>query len=224
MKFPQRWTGPQLDEHGNPLYYQKHEFRVTGVLGTRFLVAGVARSPWDEKPQRYTTNKYEVDLSDRNAPVVPATEAMWQDSAIVPQTKKDIPRPYNERYSTQPVQINGHRLSWTGERWDDIRVSPDRAWVVLQSWTGRDAEGTSEGWDIDLSWGLLAGFKGKLFWDVFNADTGQKLFTIKGKYNRSAGDIIQESAWLTERYFIVPIGEHRDRCLVCEFGRKAGTK
>jgi hypothetical protein len=63
----------------------------------------------------------------------------------------------------------------------------------------------------------------KVFFDLFNADTGQKLFTIEGKLSSVNGgqpdsDVLPKTAWVTERYFIVPLGKTIDRCLVCDFG------
>jgi hypothetical protein len=62
--------------------------------------------------------------------------------------------------------------------------------------------------------------------DVFDAGTGNRLVTIEGDHSGFAGPdstgALGTTAWLTERYFIVPLGEHRERCLVCEFGSHKG--
>ena len=80
--------------------------------------------------------------------------------------------------------------------------------------------GTGGGFDISLDWGFFFGYKGKVFFDIFNADTGKKLLTIQGRYESSdTHGVLSKTAWVTERYFIVPMGEHLERCLVCEFGR-----
>jgi hypothetical protein len=66
---------------------------------------------------------------------------------------------------------------------------------------------------------------GKLFWDVFNADTGIRLLTIVGTYlDTDPGDALYMTAWVTERYFIVALGRHRERCLVCVFGREVRSE
>jgi hypothetical protein len=60
-----------------------------------------------------------------------------------------------------------------------------------------------------------------VFFDVFNAATGEKVLTIQGAYSGPGDDpeaCLGKTAWLAERYFIVPLGPHRERCLVCEFG------
>jgi hypothetical protein len=40
-------------------------------------------------------------------------------------------------------------------------------------------------------------------------------------------DVLAKTGWVTERYFIVPLGKTIERCLVCDFGgrnREKGTK
>ncbi len=62
--------------------------------------------------------------------------------------------------------------------------------------------------------------KGKLYFDVFNANTGRKVVTIVATYLDVLPDTaVERTMWVTERYFIVPLGKHRERCLVCDFGR-----
>jgi hypothetical protein len=58
---------------------------------------------------------------------------------------------------------------------------------------------------------------------VFNANTEKKAFMLEGKYpsinNTDDPDgVLAKTDWLTERYFIVPLGRTIERCLVCDFG------
>jgi hypothetical protein len=53
--------------------------------------------------------------------------------------------------------------------------------------------------------------------------TGEKVLTFAGIYSGYSYDpdgCLARSAWLTERYFIVPLGDRKESCLVCEFGEK----
>lgn len=62
---------------------------------------------------------------------------------------------------------------------------------------------------------------GKLFFDIYNADTGKKLVTVTARCRDvEPGHPINQSIWV-EHYFIVPLGEHREWCLVCDFSRLA---
>jgi hypothetical protein len=130
--------------------------------------------------------------------------------------------PFNTPDSTV-LKINGHVFRKSGQHWSEERLSLDERWVVLQSWQARPDPPIDR--KLLREWGIPLYYTGTAFWDIYNADTGTKVFTIKGTYDTSdpTGDMLQ-SFWLTERYFIIPLGERRERCLVCEFDAKVETK
>jgi hypothetical protein len=227
MQFPHPWAVLQFDEHGKFLgnFMRDYEFRIPGELRTRFLMAGVVDAGFEEQ-RRYTTNKYEVDLSDPKASVRPASDEAWKSATVITLSRKPPLVVAGRR--EKPIEFHGFVFTQSGGLWalDNSLLSPDQSWLVLQSWTGR--AGTGGGYDISLDWGFFFGYKGKVFFDIFNADTGRKLMTIRGRYESPDPDtVLSETAWVTERYFIVPMGEHQERCLVCDFGRsgrKQGAK
>lgn len=216
VRFPQGWSIMPTDGRGNPLDYaydSKYEFRVPGVLGTRFLVRGFTQLGHDY----YTKNLYEIDLSDRAGIARRATDEEWQSGMKVPDSRFTDWKTFASVHLTnaQPFSFNGFQFLKTGDIWpgEYARLSPDRAWLVLLSSSGKVAKR-----DEFMIFGGRD--KGKLFYDVFNADTGRKVITIVGTYQDiEPGSAINESRWVTERYFIVPLGEQRERCLVCDFGR-----
>ncbi len=71
IRFPQGWKvpvefGKSAAEPGLIFHYDyrdDYEFRVPGLQGTKFLVTGLIHLP----EERETTNRYEVDFSDRKA-------------------------------------------------------------------------------------------------------------------------------------------------------------
>ncbi len=88
------------------------------------------------------------------------------------------------------------------------------SWIVLLSSSG-SVHVTPES-QIALGFGRD---RGKLFMDVYNVDTGKKQITIVGAYLGINPQALNQARWVTERYFILPLGEQRQRCLVCDFGR-----
>jgi hypothetical protein len=61
---------------------------------------------------------------------------------------------------------------------------------------------------------------------VYEVTTGRKLLTLQGSYRAFADEIedlaagsLSQTAWLMERHFIIPIGEYKERCMVCDFSR-----
>lgn len=212
VRFPQGWKIPRVDAHGHLIgfsqCYSKHEFRMEGVLSSWFLVGAFTA---DVGGRYDTTNRYRVNLSDPTAPIRSASSADWNAATVLPLIQKSVfvtELPDNE----EPV-FNGFRFTKSGARWPPSsgasRLSPDSAWLVLQSETSM---GMSKSGFLYLY---------KIFFDVFNADTGKKVATIDARYSGLSddqGDCFAYTGWLTERYFIVPLGERLERCLVCEFG------
>jgi hypothetical protein len=214
VRFPQGWTVPPPVRPTAPpndyRYDSEYEFRIPGLLETNFLIAGLVL-PYEQ----YTVNKYLANFSDAKAPVLAASDDAWRSATPVRLTREAAV--LVDPKGDEPMEFHGFKFQKSGEIWNMSRLSPDRAWLVLQSWSGRadDSENV-------LSLACLPfGCRGKLFFDVFNADTGKKVLTVIATYSGpDPGGLIDQSAWLTERYFIVPLGEHRERCLVCEFAAK----
>jgi hypothetical protein len=230
VRFPNGWKIQDYDPliHQVPFYgYQSpYEFRTVGLLRTRFLVGGLV-------PPRMvsTNNKYSIDLSDPAGIAQPATDKEWQDAKIVPETDDAdcgkyigyfrLAIPYKD---DKPLPLHGLEFAKSGSHWAVRTALPshDQAWLVLLSWSGKSAKRGSD----DFGGFIYGGRdKGKLFFDVFNANTGKKLITIVARYRDMDPDsAIIQCRWVTEHYFIVPLGSHRERCLVCEFGRVGQNK
>ncbi len=217
VQFPDGWKVPPVDvKIGLPEYYygydSLYEFRELDHSESTFLVAGVV-SPY----MKYTLNKYKLDLSVRGRAPIRADEAEWRSSKPVADARandwqifgnirldsKDVPLPYK-----------GRQFFKTGKFWEGnhARLSPGGSWLVLLSSSGRVAKRNE-------FFNIAGRDKGKLYYDVFRAESGEKIITIVGRYKDiEPGHAINQSIWVTDRYFLIPLSEHRERCLVCEFG------
>lgn len=218
VRFPRGWRIPPIENYGQRVgidYRSEYEFRVSGLLGTRFLVgtytAGI-------NSRYYSANHYRVDLSDPTAHVATADPAEWDAAFVVPLSRKEILSTFGPGKPPNNVEFNGFPFTRSGS-WEAAfswsRLSPDSSWLVLHSVSD---EKVHFPW-VDYS----------VFFDTFNARTGTKLFTLKGKYSGVGDapfDVMERAAWLTERYFVIPLGKHKERCVVCEFvaRREAGGK
>jgi hypothetical protein len=199
-------------------YWSDYEFRIPGVLGTRFLIRGVDKS-LNKGHYNYTTNIYKVDLSDPGGVPGLAEEEEWQSGTVVPDNRMfDFSRNFAaisfHLQNDTPLAFRGLQFNKTGKVWEGqvARLSPDQSWIVLLSSSGRIAK-------RDDFIGFEGRDKGRLFMDVYNVDTGKKLITIVGTYLNIDPSALNQALWVTERYFILPLGERRERCLVCDFGR-----
>jgi hypothetical protein len=216
LRFPRGWTIQRFDDVGQWLsfdsYGGEYEFRAQGLLSTQFLVAGFV----EDMERFYTLNRYKVDLSDSAATVAPADRKAWEAAAVVPLTRKSGSPAWPSPPEGKPYVFHGFQFAKRGEIWAQpsdkaMLLSPDQRWLVLLSRElDRDDRPT------------------RVFLDVFNADTGDKLLGIDGTYSSSVGadpdGVLTKAAWLTERYFLVPLGKYKERCLVCEFSRDPNLK
>jgi hypothetical protein len=222
LRFPQGWQMPLFargkygDQELIPRFElgdSDYEFRIPGVLGTRFLVRSVEDYGF---VKYYTTNLYAVYLFDPTAVPQPADEEEWNSATVVPLRYKG-PADALAKY----IQSRGIHLTPGGDHGGVDRLSPDRAVLVLQSWSG--TLGRDGGSDLPGDFSISLPFNrahGKLFFDVYDADTGKKLVTITTSFvNIFPENIFEKTGWVTERYFFVLLDEKREKCLVCDFGR-----
>jgi hypothetical protein len=219
LRFPQGWTIQRFDDTGQRLVFDsdrgEYEFRVKGLLSTEFLVAGFVPGFAGLLGRYDTLNRYKVDLSDSGATAVLADREDWEAAAVVPLTRKSG-SPARSYPDGKPYAFHGFQFPKSGEIWPQpsyqaMLLSPDQRWLILLS-RARDKGGSPT----------------RVFLDVFNVDTGNKILTINGTYSSPLGadpDLtLLKAAWLTERYFLVPHGKYKERCLVCEFGRDPNQK
>jgi hypothetical protein len=230
IRFPHGWEfkGPEKPEDG-PMYFDDagdYEFRSEGPSGNKFLIGGfvVIGAPDDHpsskvfehgvgitihNPGVHTTNWYSVDFSNSNPLVRSASREAWENAAVVPLTRQSTFSKFTELKQDR-AEFNGLHLAKSGAHWFSppelvSRLSRDSGWLALQSWTGDSSSPETT-----------------VFVDVFNRARGERVLTIEGIYRGQ--DYPQayfgKSAWLTERYFIVPLGNHKERLLVCDFAER----
>ena len=183
-----------------------------GLLGAWFLVG--AYTP-NINVRVNSVNHYRVNLPDSTTPVRSANAQDWNRGTVVPLYRKSTLN-YVGVHPSDQIVFNGYGFKKSGSypwiRPDTAsRLSPDSAWLVLQSSTFRKQPFT-EIYDV--------------FFDVFSTTTGKKLFTIQGSFSgvENPYSALERAAWLTERYFIIPLGKGRERCVVCEFAPRRSSE
>ena len=75
------WLNFQLAEAYDA--FSDYEYRINGLLGTKFLISGVIRLG-----ERYTINRYEAEISDPKAVPSAATEDAWQAGRRYPVARR----------------------------------------------------------------------------------------------------------------------------------------
>jgi|SRR5579862_9640113 len=209
VRFPSGWKIKSTYNEPNlkiDYRYSDYEFRVEGLLTTWFLV-GAFNTNYGRRDD--ASNFYRLDLSDPKTSIKRASRQNWEAAGVVPLERKSIFISF-DIHEPDHAEFNGFQYKKTGEHWQVpssvSRLSPDGTWLVLQSFSGRKSLQLLPSSDV--------------FFDVFNTTTERKVFTLRGTYFGFGDDesgCLSKTAWLTERYFVIPLGRVRDRCVVCEF-------
>jgi hypothetical protein len=223
LRFPVGWPMPVfvLQKDGTKHFplpldlADDYEFRVSGLLGTKFLVRGVEGYGF----RSYTSNIYGADLSDPAGVAQPTSEEEWSSATPIRFAQEAVPG--LSSYLAKSIKFMGQEFPKSGDKWDlhEGIVSPDRSVLTVQSWSGALGPGGSSDVPLGISLTFGRGPHGKLFFDFYNVDTGKKLITVTASFNTILPqEVFSKTRWVTERYFIIPLDFKRERCLVCEFG------
>jgi hypothetical protein len=209
IQFPRGWEFSGLVRPGDgPINFDDdadYEFRTDPRQGSHFLIgASITAASGRSK----TTNWYSADFANPQPAARSVSREAWEAAALAPLTRRSTFSKFDDLEQDR-AEFHGHLLARSGAHWFGplelvSRISPDSGWLALQSWT-----------EVDGKQGMT------IFVDVFDVG-GKKVMTIEGSY--SGRDYprayLGQTAWLTERYFIMPLGERRERCLICEFGAR----
>jgi hypothetical protein len=217
VRFSRGWEFKKLDKpEDGPINFDDdadYELRAENPQASRFLIGA---SITVASGRSHTTNWYRVDFANPGSPVLSASRETWDAAAVIPLTRQST-FSKNTELERDQAEFNSFHFTKTGAHWFGppefvSRLSPDSRWLVLQSWT-----------ELDNSRGIT------IFEDFFDSARGEKVLTVEATYSGQdyPSAYFGMTAWLTERYFIVPLGGRRERCLVCEFGarnRQQGAK
>jgi len=211
VHYPGGWraTKSMKKAHMNHfLFDYPYEFRKTAAISQEYLVAAVDQIG---SHRDYSPNIFWVNL--RSGKVHDATHTEWESGQPVPQTRQMKGRPYEPK-TEEGVLFHDRLLRKSGPQWpipgEHARISPDEKWIAVQSWEGQDyANG-----DIIAP----RGGHGRFFIDLYEVSSGRKFAAIGGteKGTLRADEPLMLTFWLESHYFIVQLGSHLERMLVCE--------
>ncbi len=190
------------------LFGYPYEFRKAAVGPQEYLVAAVDQIG---SHRDYSPDKFWINL--RSGKVRSATQTEWESGQLVPQSSHIKGRSYEPK-TEEGVLLEGKLFRKSGPQWpipgEHARVSPDEKWLAVQSWEGQDYRNG----DIFAP----RGKPGKFFIDLYEVSSDRRLVAVEGEHRGSLrADVpLTVTFWLESRYFIVPLGSHLERMLVCE--------
>ena len=220
VHFPGGWrpTKAMKDAYQNHFMFgSPYEFRKNTVTTQEYLVAAVDGGY--NPPRNYSPNKSWVDL--RSGRVRDATQPEWDSGVLIRQSFRARgpyfePEPANGVASGDAVLLQGKLFRKSGPQWplsaEYARVSPDGNWIAVQSWDGKNyANGNIP---------LLGphGGSGEFFIDLYGVSSGRRFASIAGEEHDTleADEPLGPTFWLESRYFILKLGSHLEKMLVCE--------
>lgn len=198
IDFSRGWEYSYSASGGLPIMvdYEVRDGRATQV----FLIGAILREgSLDMTP----TEKYRVDLSGASASVRLASEEEWREGPILPLVRESIQRRRGPSRPEDQLVYEGATFPKTGEHWvrpeiDTTRLSPDGSMLVVQS---RDIDRGGE----------------QAFFDIYDVNERRKLLTIEGEFHTPYPDnYIRWSFWLTDRYFVIPVGGKFEGAVFCD--------
>lgn len=207
VRFPQGWTmprlGPPFDKE--PLVYLEADYDIRQVSpgSDKFLIRAIQKHRGIPTP---TLNVYLVDLANPSVVPRPASPVEWAAAEPIALNRTPIGIELNRESA---AKFKGFTFPKTADRWATYapsRLSPASSWLVLQSADGKQMS--------------AFGIKYRVVFDMYSTETGRKLATIETTYSgigNNPDECAGRAAWLTDRFFLIPLGKQAENCLVCEF-------
>lgn len=232
VRFPGPWQppgtglgfGPRID-----IVLHELQFSTVGDSGTVFVAAVAKVPPFKIDPVHYSANRFRLDLGAPGEAVRPVPEAEWPATAPRPLHRytninrfgnRDRNLPTLPHASTQFARTGRQFMGCTG---GSMRLSPQEGLLAALSYTG-SASGETVFGAVPLPPLPWSGPRGRFYVDLYDVASGRVLVQLAGRYRGGEPTGASCAAgWLSERFFLLPLGDRLDLCLVCDFGDRVGA-
>ena len=202
LQFPQPWY--ESVEHGIPVSsVQQIEVRrlPNSPDGELFFAAlpygdGEYFHEWqpDIPPPKYSENSFAVTLG-ATPRVRPASKQEWEGASRV-WTKSHLVVSKTSDDTSSELEYHGKKFKFAGKYCDFGVLSPRGQWLALFSYSGVKTD--------DWLFGGKSVKVGDIFWQIYNAVTGEKVFEWYATNVKTPSSLNGPHVWLDERYFVFP--------------------
>lgn len=209
LQFPEPW----LEAEDRPVdHVEEIEVRtLTSSPGEYFFAAvpNVYAYEYDSsgKPRKliYSENSYAVRLTP-SLRVRASTKQEWESAKQIATAGRPV-------YSNGPdlssgeIDYRGKKFQKTGKYWQSATVSPGGKWLAIFSYTGERTRDL-----VFMDGGSVK--SGDIFWDVYDTETGKKVFERRARDVRNPTVFGGPVVWLEERYFLFPEDETEQNLII----------
>lgn len=202
IRFPAAWVAEEDGGEELLTHVQQLEVRRTpdAAAGEFFFAAlphgdnDYSHELYSDIPEpTYSSNRYAVDF-DKNLGVRTVAAAEWG------RAKRILSEPrllfVDAAKGSNEVSYRGLNFRKSGTHWGRVMLSPRGKWLAVFSYTGERRRGN-----------FLGGGEprvGDVFWDVYDAATGEKVMGRGAKNVEGPASFGGPVAWVEERYVLLP--------------------
>ena len=190
LHFPQQWH--KADERPMDSIEQIEVRTLSNSPGEYFFAA--LESVYNRV---YSENSYAVKMTP-NLQVRAATRSEWESARRI-ETSGRPTFPIGSDLSSGEIEYRGKKFQKTGKYWQSAWLSPAGKWLAAFSYTGEK----KRDWFMDGG----SVHSGDIFWDVYDTETGKKVFEWRATNVKNPTTFGGPVVWLEERYFLFPENE-----------------
>jgi hypothetical protein len=208
VRFPEAWV-KRTNDGRTVVFADENGFVVRRDVSQRdeLLVAmrGLLPAQCDHPFYVYSDNFYAVALGG-DIKVRPATLKEWEQAEELTNTRHQLKSdsPKQSTHANDAMYYRGKSFSKTGKFWGGRvgLISPDRKWLAVFSFSSRHKPRRS--WSpLDLG-GLMEPCCGKIFIDVYDTSSGERVLSGRRRYRFSPSMFFSAALWVGNEYLIVP--------------------
>lgn len=178
--------------------------RAQGAPPGEYLIAGFAFDNdyahefyRDIPPPHYTANVFAVDFNE-NFRVRPASRREWDAAARVSTKPHWVMLHYKPEEERGEFVYRGFTYRKSGEYFRaPLLLSPTGRWLAVFSYSGRKTQ-------PNLIFGGGEPRTGDVFWDVYDAMTGERVARWEARGVDDPASFNRASAWVGERHLLTP--------------------
>ena len=209
LHFPQPWLDPMEGSFVEQIEVRK----VPNAADDEFFFGALpygdnnyAHEADKKMPEvKYGKNMFAVNFSN-GARVRTATQQEWESGSRI-RARPRLVFPKGQDDSSGEIEYKQQRYAKPGKYWGHSMLSPAGKWLATFSYTGEKRP-------PDFLFGGGDPLIGDVFWQIYDAVTGRKVFEWQAKNVKHPTGLRGPVVWLEERYFLFPEDEEAQNLIV----------